>query len=97
MRLCTTFAIGMTITIFWKLFYYKVKRDHYEKLTSIREFSEQLAQDCFNNNFSPETGTPEKNIPPLDEVDDGDIVSNCRVINFPVVFIPPQRPSLFPT
>ena len=65
----------MNITNFWKLFCYGVKRDHYKKLIGIREFSEQLAQDCFNNNFSPDRGTPAKNIPPLDEVDNGDKVS----------------------
>ena len=49
MRLCTTVATGMTIANGWKLFRYGVKRDHYEKLISTREFSEQLAQDFFNN------------------------------------------------
>ena len=43
LRLCTTVATEITITNFWKLFRYGVKRDHYEKLTSIREFLEQLA------------------------------------------------------
>ena len=36
MRLCTTVAMGMTITNFRKLFCYGVKRDHYEKLIGIR-------------------------------------------------------------
>ena len=31
--------------LFWKLFCYGVKRDHYEKLIGIRELSERLAQD----------------------------------------------------
>ena len=65
-----TVAMGMTITNYWKLFCYGVKRDHYDKLIGIREFSERLAQDCFNNNFSSDSGTPAKNIPLLDEVDD---------------------------
>ena len=30
--LCTTVSMGMTITNFWRLFCYGVKRDHYEKL-----------------------------------------------------------------
>ena len=72
----------MTITNFYKLFRCGVKRDHYEKLIGIREFSEQLAQYCFNNNFSPDRGNPEKNIPPLDEVDDGDTFSICRSLHF---------------
>ena len=77
---CTTVAMGMTITNSWKLFRYGVKREHYDKLIDIREFSEQLAQDCFNNKFSPDRGTPSNNIPPLDQVDDGYIVSTCRVL-----------------
>ena len=72
----------MTITNCWKLFSYGVKRDHYDKLIGIRELSERLAQDCFNNIFSPDRGTPANNTPPLDEVDDGDTVSTCRALHF---------------
>ena len=82
LRLCTPVAMGMTITNCWKLLCYGVKRDHYEKLIGIREFLERLAQDCFHKNFSPDGGTPEKNIPNLDEVDDGDTVSTCRALQF---------------
>ena len=64
--------MGMTITNCWKLFCYGVKRDHYEKLIGIREFLERLAQDCFNNNFSSDSRTLAKNVPPLDEFDDED-------------------------
>ena len=78
LRLCTTVAMVMTITNCWKLFRYGVKRYHYDKLIGIREFSERLAQDSFNNNFSSDSGTPAKNIPLLDEVDDEDKVSTCR-------------------
>ena len=67
--------MGMNINNLWKLFRYGVKRDHYEKFIGIRELLEQLAQYCFNNPFSPDSGTPERNIPALDEVDDGDTVS----------------------
>ena len=66
LRLCTTVAMGMAITNCWKLFRYGVKRDHYGKLVGIREFSERLALNCFNNPFSTDTGTTAKNIPPLD-------------------------------
>ena len=59
-----------------------IKRDHYEKLTGIREFLERLAQDCFNKPFSPDRGTPEKSIPPIDEVDDGDTVFTCLALHF---------------
>ena len=36
LRLCTTFAMGMTITNYWKVFSYGVKRDNYYKWISIR-------------------------------------------------------------
>ena len=75
LRLFTTVATGMTITNYCKLFRYRVKRYHYKKLIGIREFSERLDQDCFNNHFPPEIGSPEKNVHPFDEVDDGDTVS----------------------
>ena len=53
-----------------------------KKIIGIREFSERLAQDFFNNKFSPDIGTPAKNIPPIDEVYDGDTVSTCRALQF---------------
>ena len=64
LRLCTTVSMGTTITNGWKLFRYGVKRDHYDKLIGIREFSERLAQDYFNNNFKTDIGTPSNNPPP---------------------------------
>ena len=82
LRLCTTVAMGMTITNCWKLFRCGVKRERYDKLIGIREFSERLAQDCFNNHFSSDSGTPAKNIPHLDEVDDEETVSTCRSLQF---------------
>ena len=97
LQLCTPVAMGMTITNCWKMFHCGVKRDHYDKLIGIRELSERIAQDCFNNHFSPDSGTPAKNIPPLDEVDDGDTVSTCHALHFSVVFLPLQRSALFPT
>ena len=77
-----TAATGITITNGWKPFRYGVKRHHYEKLIGIRELSERLAQDFLNNNFSPDRGNPKKNIPLLDEVDDGDTVYTCRALKF---------------
>ena len=74
--------MATTITNLRKLFCYGVKRDHYEKNIGTREFSERLALDCFNNTFSADTETPEKNIPPIDEVDDGETVYTCRALNF---------------
>ena len=93
MRLCTTVAMGTTINNVWKLFCYGVKRDHNEKLIDIREFLERLAQDCFNNNFSPDRGTPEKNIPHLDEVNDGDTVSTFRALKFSICINPSSAAS----
>ena len=80
--------MGMTITNCWKLFRYGVKRDHYDKLIGIREFWEQLAQDCFKNKLSHDRGTPAKNINPFDEVDDGDTVSTCRALQFSSCIFP---------
>ena len=88
LRLCTTVAMGTNITNCWKLFCYGVKRDNYNKLIGIREFSERLAQYCFNNKFSPDRGTPAKNIPPLDEVDDGYTVYTCRALHFSIFISP---------
>ena len=62
---------------FWKIFCYGVKRDHHDKLIAIRELTERLDLDCFNITFPTDTETLEKNIPLLDEFDDGDTVSTC--------------------
>ena len=55
-----TVAMGTTITNCWNLFCYGVKRYHYDKLIGVREFSERLAEDWFNNKLSPDRGTPAK-------------------------------------
>ena len=55
--LYTTVSIGITITYFWKIFRYRVKRDHYEKSIGIRKFSGQIDIDCFDNPFSTDTNT----------------------------------------
>ena len=62
-------SMGMTITNFWKLFCYGVKRDHHENFIGIRELSELLTLDCFSNTFLINAGTPSKNIPTLDKDD----------------------------
>ena len=74
--------MGMAITNCWELFRCGVKRDHYDKLIGIKEFFEQLYQDCFDNPMLPDRGTPTKKIPPLDEVDDRDTVSTFRALHF---------------
>ena len=86
----------MTITNCWKMFRYGVKRDHYEKLVGIRELLERLAQDCFNSPFSSDRGTPAKNIPPLNEVDDRDTVSTCRALRFYSFISPSAAVSTIP-
>ena len=93
LRLFTTVAMGMTSTNCCKLFRYGVKRDHYEKNIGIREFLEQLAQDCFNNTFSLDRGTPEKNILPLDEVNDGDKFSTYHELQFSSCISPSESVS----
>ena len=80
--------MGITITNFWKLFCYGVKRDPYDKFIGIREFLERLAFNCFNNTFSTDTGIPANNIPLLDEINDGETVSTCRSLRF---FSSPSR------
>ena len=70
--------MGMTINNCWKLFCYGVKRDHYDNFIGIRELLEQIAADCFNNPFTTDTGTPAKNIPSLDDIDNEGNVSTCR-------------------
>ena len=75
--------MGMTINNCWKLCRYGVKRYHYCKFIGIGNFLEQLAIDCFNNNFSTYTGTPSKNTPIPDKVNDGETVYTFREINSP--------------
>ena len=43
---------------------------------------EQLALDSFKNNVSTDTGIPEKNTPPLDEVYQGETVYTCHTLHF---------------
>ena len=74
-------AMVITITNFWKLLCYGVKRDHCDNFIGIREFLEQLALDCFNS-FLQLTPGLHKNIPLLDEVNNGDTVPNLHVIHF---------------
>ena len=51
-------------------------------LIGIRELSEPIAQDSFNNNFSLYNGTQAMNITPLDEVGKGQTVSTCHALHF---------------
>ena len=72
----------ISITNFWKLFNYSVKRYHYKKCFAIRELSKRLDLDLLNNYFLTDTGPPSKSIPLLDEVDDGETVSTCHALHF---------------
>ena len=74
--------MGMTITNCWRLFRYGVKKYHYDKFIGIREFSEKIAADCFSNTFKTDTGTPAKNIPSLDDIDNEVTVSTCRSLDY---------------
>ena len=73
--------MGNIITNRWKILRYGAKRYNYYKLIGIRELLGLLALDLFNSNFSTDTGTTKKNIPPLDELDDGEIVSTCQALH----------------
>ena len=74
--------MGITITNCWKMFHYGVKKDHYDKFIGIREFLERIAADFFNDPFTTDTGTPEKNIPSLDYIDNKVTVSTCWSLNY---------------
>ena len=96
-RLCTAVHMGMTTTSCWKLFRYGVKRDHYDKFIGIREFSEGLAKDFFNNKFSPDIETPERAYLPLMRlIMEIQFLPDLNFM-FPVLFIPLQRSALFLT
>ena len=82
LRLCTTAAMGMTITNCWKLFRYGVKRDHYNSFISIRELLERINVDCFSNTFKTDKWMPEKNIPSLDDIDNEGNVSTFHIIKY---------------
>ena len=74
--------MGATITNCLKLFRYGVKREHYGKLIGIREVSEKIAVDCFNNNLTRDTGIMENTIPYLDGIDNKGTVYTCRRLNY---------------
>ena len=48
----------MIIKNIWKLFRYRVKRDHDYKFIGIRELLELLSLDFFNNSFTTDARTP---------------------------------------
>ena len=82
LRLCMEVDMGITITNFWKLFSYGVKRNHYEKLIGIREFLERISLDWLNNPFTTETGTLSKITPLLDKINDREKFLTHREIIF---------------
>ena len=85
--------MGMTITNCCKLFCCSVKRYYYEELVFIRELLECLALDFFKNKFSTDTGNLANNIPPLDEVNDGETVSTFYEIHFSCCISPSASSS----
>ena len=68
-KLFTTVSMGTIITNCWKLFHCWVKRQHYDKFIGIRELSERISVNCFNNTFTVDTGTMAKNVSFLDKID----------------------------
>ena len=74
----------MTINNCWKLFSYLIQIYHYGKSIGIRKLSEWLALDCFNNTFKTGTRTLEKNLPLIDEIDDGESVSTLNSLCFSI-------------
>ena len=82
LRLCTAVSMGMTITNCWKLFFYRIKRCHYNNFINIRELSEQLAMDCFSDTFTTDTGKLANNISSLDEIDNQVTVSTCLGLKY---------------
>ena len=97
LRLCTTVAMGMAITNCWKLFRYGVKRDHYGKLVGIREFSERLALDCFNNTISTDTGGWKRPYLSLMTLMMDIQFLLAMHFFFPVLSLVPQMPEIFLT
>ena len=65
-----------------QIFCHCVNRYNYYKFIGIIELSERLALNFFNSPFSTDNGATAKNIPPLDELDDGETVSNCQALHF---------------
>ena len=68
-RFFSAVSMGVTINNCWKLFFFLIKKEHYDKFIGIREFSERLAMDCFINPFTTDTGTLANSIPSLDDID----------------------------
>ena len=80
LRLCTTVSIGINVTRFWKLFSHGVKREHYEKVIGIRRLLGRVSRYCFSNPFSSDSGTPAKNIPLLDGLNDEEpVATRCHI------------------
>ena len=53
----------------WELFCCGVKRYHDDKFIGIRGLLEKIVFGCFNNTFTTDTVTLEKNIPSLGDID----------------------------
>ena len=87
----------MAITNCWKLFLYGVKIYHYENLIIIIEFLERLSQYCFSDIFHLIVVTQQKTYSPLIILMMGVQFLIAVKFIFTVVFLPPQRPSIFLT
>ena len=78
----------MTITNFWKIFRYGINRDYCEKSIGIREFWNNLLFIASKILFQLILGSLTNNMPTLDEVDEGEIVCTCRVLQFSISSYP---------
>ena len=94
-RLFATVAIRKTLRNFWEIFCYRIKREHYEKFIGVREFLGQLSPNCFDNPFSTDTRTPDKNLPLLGGFKNEDPVTNRRRIDFSLPYIMSHRTEIF--
>ena len=87
--------MGMTITDFWKLFLYGVKRDHYDQFIEIRGFLEGIPVDCFNIKFTTDSGDQEKKIPSLDDIDKKSLCIPIRDSTIPVLLLAIPRSAQY--
>ena len=90
----STGDIGTTFTHFWKLFHYRVNREHYDKSIGIREFIEQISHDFFKNTFLTDFGNPDNIIPLLDGLDEKIWLILIVVLIFLLPYLVLQKKSL---
>ena len=89
--------MGMNITNSWQIFSDGVKRNKHEKLIGIREFSERLSLDFFNNTFTNDTGTTKiLSLYLIRSMMERQFIISTPLI-FPVLILVPYKVVLFMT